>query len=145
MELKNKYSEIFSSYKGRAKSDNINFYLCYEFFESLVTKNCHYCGREPLKVKSTDKVFYEWNGIDRIDSNKDYSEGNCVTCCYICNKGKSDHNKEWYDMHLWHVTRHKIITTYGKEVWDYICKSKVVNEEVYQGWGWHDTVGKDLK
>ena len=44
---------------------------------------CHYCGI-PSGWPDTR------NGIDRIDSSKDYSSDNCVSCCKICNRAKND-------------------------------------------------------
>lgn len=52
------------------------------FVNFLTTKECFYCGKES---KIDDK-----NGIDRLDSDYNYSEDNCVSCCNICNMMKRD-------------------------------------------------------
>ena len=50
--------------------------------------DCHYCGI-PSGWPSTR------NGIDRVDSKKKiYSVDNCVSCCKICNRAKSDQTTE---------------------------------------------------
>ena len=50
-------------------------------FNELLSKNCHYCGKESNKLNE--------NGIDRIDSyNRVYTTDNSVPCCKTCNKIK---------------------------------------------------------
>lgn len=55
-----------------------------------------FCGESPNIIKTTSyKDKYEKiNGIDRIDSNKDYSKNNCVPCCQMCNIMKNKFSKE---------------------------------------------------
>ena len=40
------------------------------------------------------------NGIDRIDSSKGYSLDNCVPCCPLCNRLKSDLDKNMFLEHI---------------------------------------------
>ena len=68
-----------------------------EFIE-LSKKACYYCGSPP----SVDVTRYRCkgdrhfdsivltNGVDRVDSSIGYTVENCVTCCYTCNRAKSD-------------------------------------------------------
>lgn len=65
-----------TKYKSNAKERGINFNLEFEFFNSLLNLNCHYCGKENA------------NGVDRIDSSKDYQTDNVVPCCKTCNQMK---------------------------------------------------------
>jgi len=39
-------------------------------------------------LKKTAVTGYLYNGVDRVDSNKDYTEDNVVSCCKICNYAK---------------------------------------------------------
>ena len=70
-------------------------------YEVLITKDefveiarglCYYCGEEPTERSCYDLPAWSTpakiNGIDRIDNNKGYVEGNCVACCKTCNKAK---------------------------------------------------------
>lgn len=42
-------------------------------------------------VKESNLIGHkECSGIDRVDNNKGYVEGNCVSCCFYCNSYKSD-------------------------------------------------------
>lgn len=95
----------FNSYKQGAKKRNLNFNIPYSFFVKLVQGNCFYCGADPKpwgcienaaslqkdspNVKPEDYVI-RFNGVDRINPSKGYSEENCVTCCVYCNRAKSD-------------------------------------------------------
>ena len=66
-------------------------------WEKIVLSPCVYCGNIDIRnggvfngVKTTIKI----NGVDRVDSSKGYIDGNCVSCCSICNKMKLDHTLE---------------------------------------------------
>ena len=79
----NKYSETRSfrkrlhSIQGNAKGRNIKLLLTEEQIKNILEQDCYYCG-EPNA-----------NGIDRIDSKKDYTIDNTVPCCSICNVMKN--------------------------------------------------------
>lgn len=60
-------------------------------FEDLVLSSCFYCGREPF-VKINDKAtksFLLVSGVDRINNNLGYVEGNVRSCCKDCNTAKA--------------------------------------------------------
>lgn len=84
---------LFRSSKANAASRNHGFNLSFEEFDNIIQQDCYYCGEKPrpatekqLKERGNTKqpTFY-YNGIDRIDSTKDYSVDNCVPCCPVCN------------------------------------------------------------
>lgn len=76
----------YVKYKSTAKRFDRVFSLSLKEFESIITQPCHYCNHKPL------------NGIDRIDSNRDYVIDNCVSCCSQCNLAKNDYTqKEFID------------------------------------------------
>lgn len=57
----------------------------------LIHSDCHYCGVEPSNIhlwSTAKRKPYYYNGIDRIDSSKDYVPGNTVACCATCNFAK---------------------------------------------------------
>jgi len=37
------------------------------------------------------------DGVDRVDNTKGYTKENCVPCCKICNRLKSDLTKEEFE------------------------------------------------
>ena len=64
--------------------------ISYEEFLKLVQKgHCSYCGGiiEWSEFNQTNGSGYY---IDRKDNTKGYTQGNCVTCCKVCNQMKSD-------------------------------------------------------
>lgn len=93
---------------GNAKTRGIKVQLTDNEISSLLNSNCYYCGKEKA------------DGIDRIDSNKDYTINNIVPCCKVCNMMK---NKFSLDTFLEQVNKiyHKLIenkessTTISKE------------------------------
>lgn len=73
------YSVIyFERLQKQAKQREIECTINYEYYlDKIWQKPCFYCGKEGL------------NGADRIDSDKDYENGNIVPCCYRCNVMKA--------------------------------------------------------
>src|SRR6185436_5078570 len=102
----------WNCYKRNAHNRNIDWQLTKEEFQSIIFKNCHYCGTSPsIKYNvfgwtRRKKVVSEQakqrqenglvliNGIDRVDNKKGYSLDNCVACCKHCNVGKLNQTKE---------------------------------------------------
>lgn len=80
----------YVKYKSRAKENGREFKLSREEFIQLFISNCHYCGSENAR------------GIDRIDSDKGYIEGNVLPCCSICNFMKKNHP---YDLFISQVIK----------------------------------------
>ena len=85
-------NQIYNSYNSNALRRNYKFELSKSEFFNIITKNCYYCGAKPNNVQkgvnNNDNYFY--SGIDRIDNNIGYNIDNCVPCCKICNRVKSD-------------------------------------------------------
>lgn len=80
------------SFKNRAKVRNHKITITFKEWHLLGKENCFYCGSPPsniIKSKYNNGDFI-YNGIDRIDSSLGYESSNCVPCCKICNRAKSD-------------------------------------------------------
>lgn len=90
-------SSRLSSILGNAKGRDIKFNLSEEQAIEILHQDCYYCGKPHA------------DGIDRIDSNKDYSIENCVPCCGTCNimKNKFD-SKTFFDHIKLIYTKHFI-------------------------------------
>lgn len=105
---KNKY---YHSYFKNAKARNLEFSLTREEFDSLISKNCHYCGISPQDQsylsKSTKKYdkFYA-NGIDRIKNENGYKIDNVITCCTKCNMMKKTLSYEEFLEHVFDIYLH---------------------------------------
>jgi len=96
---------IFYIYKRSAARRKYTWALSKEFFLSLIGQPCHYCGAPPMRTYrsgacSTPKTY---NGIDRKINFEGYTEDNCVTCCFICNRAKRDLTYEEFVQYLQRV------------------------------------------
>ncbi len=79
---------LYHIYKRGALDRGYKFSLSKKSFNSLISGNCYYCGSAPdYSTYSYLIVNYSRpvNGIDRLDSGKNYFLRNCVSCCKTCN------------------------------------------------------------
>ncbi len=76
--------------KRNAKRRNIEWKLTDDQVLDIVKCDCHYCGQSPSNVQKghLDGGDFIYNGLDRINSDKDYTIDNVVSCCFICNNAK---------------------------------------------------------
>jgi len=80
----------YNHYKNGASRRNFCWELTKEKFIELLFSNCHYCHSTPLTIIKINSHILMVNGVDRINSNIGYTEGNCVPCCKFCNRAKGD-------------------------------------------------------
>lgn len=71
---------LFKMYRIRATKKRIDFALSKRQFHKLTSQSCHYCGVKPFVYQLSNRSGtiwgnYPYNGIDRIDNAKGYSEG----------------------------------------------------------------------
>lgn len=91
-------------YDKRGIENNISF----EYFYNKSQDNCYYCNAPPsnlIKSENHSDYFksngnFAYNGFDRVDSSKGYSEDNVVTCCKYCNKAKSSFSINEFCLHI---------------------------------------------
>ncbi len=76
----NRMRAIKSSANQRGKE----MLLTDEEIKGMITddQSCYYCGFSPQGDKENDNIL----SIDRLDSSKDYTDDNCVTCCHVSGK-----------------------------------------------------------
>ena len=83
--------------------------LSFEKFKELSQLNCYYCGSSPSNsmnvIVSKNKLrvsqgTFTYNGLDRIDSDKDHSEENIVPCCKTCNWMKNNLHRDEFMEHI---------------------------------------------
>lgn len=88
------FNSVYRNYKRQAKSRNLEFNLNKEEFKKLTSSDCWYCGRPPsnktVRAKYPYVGTYIYNGLDRINSSKEYSTDNVIPCCWKCNRAKSN-------------------------------------------------------
>lgn len=89
---------LYSSYQSHAKKLKIDFLLTNNEFKIFIQDSCYYCGASQSNIRKlkslTGPKEFKYNGIDRVDSSKNYQVENCVTACKDCNlaKRKLSHN-----------------------------------------------------
>lgn len=69
--------EKIKDYRRRAEKKGINIEFTDDQFKIFFRDDCFYCGRK------SDGL--DLNGIDRLNSQGDYDNDNCVSCCKMCN------------------------------------------------------------
>jgi len=74
----------FNDYKNRSKNKNLPFEIDETTFSTIRIEECYICG------KKTDENHK--NGIDRVNNEFGYIEGNVKSCCGNCNYMKRDYN-----------------------------------------------------
>ena len=84
------FRRLCSIYRKRAISAGRDFLLSSDFCMSLFTAPCSYCGQPPSNVirGNSKNGDFTYSGIDRTDNSVGYTEGNCVSCCALCNRTK---------------------------------------------------------
>lgn len=84
--------QVWNSYLKGAKKRELPWKLSRDYFDTLITQECHYCGSPGTlkckEYKNGTKYSIKLNGVDRVDNGKGYTEDNCVPCCTICNHAK---------------------------------------------------------
>lgn len=87
--------KVFTDMKGNARVRGLKFNINYEQFLLLTSQNCFYCDsklKQCHKAESVKKRFnglYYYNGLDRVDNDKNYELDNVVPCCMTCNRAKN--------------------------------------------------------
>ena len=95
---------VYLRYKRQAKDRKLEFEITYDFFMSIASLPCFYCGdnsksnyKSPKAKNDWEEVF-RYTGIDRIDSSRGYYNDNVQPCCKYCNRSKSDRTeKDFYE------------------------------------------------
>jgi 5-methylcytosine-specific restriction endonuclease McrA len=90
--LPKKYRE----YLARCNAKGIKMELTPEQFTDYLYLDCVYCG-----TKST--------GIDRIDSNGDYTIDNCQPCCQQCNLMKFTYSTDEFIKQVKRIYKHLML------------------------------------
>ncbi len=85
------FDDLYRRYQSDAKRHERLFKLDKGTFRELVSQHCTYCGSPPNQGAEYKKVTngkFIFNGLDRVDNELGYTEGNVVPCCELCNKAK---------------------------------------------------------
>lgn len=92
----------------------------FDIFMELSQSNCHYCGVLPSKIFNAAQLpsanynsdyqkqqgNFTYNGLDRIDNKKGHETENVVSCCFTCNRMKSDMAYDEFKAHIKQIYEH---------------------------------------
>jgi hypothetical protein len=100
---------VYLGYTSRASREGIEFKLDEPYLLKLTSQDCYYCGNKPNQVRKSrcNTGDYIYNGIDRLNPELGYIEGNVVASCFTCNKAKlarsKDEFRDWIDRVYEHI------------------------------------------
>ena len=98
------FNILYNEYKRSAERRDLKFNIDIDKFKELTKSDCHYCGELPTKISFDSNTLkttgYIYNGLDRVDSKKDYTEDNVVPCCSDCNYAKRSRGYKEYINHV---------------------------------------------
>lgn len=94
----NSIDEQYGVCKSTARSKGLDFELPFEFYKTIVTTPCYYCGI------IQEKGF---NGIDRTDSTKGYVPDNVLPSCQMCNFMKGSVPPNTFIHHVEQILTHQ--------------------------------------
>jgi len=87
------YGHIYNELKSHKKF-TVDVDITFdEFLDIVKNKECHYCGDEIEYYEHTrnwGKPNSRAHHLDRKNNNLGYTKDNVVTCCWECNRLKSD-------------------------------------------------------
>ena len=88
------YKHIYNELKGKTREEKNPFELTFdEFLKIIENKKCQYCDDEITYYEHTrnwGKMNSRAHHLDRKNNNLGYTKDNVVTCCWECNRLKSD-------------------------------------------------------
>ena len=104
-------NQVYGVYKNSAKKRGYEFKLTKQEFVSIIIKPCIYCGDSLTNKldREDNNGCFEYTGIDRYNNDIGYSKDNCVPCCSVCNRMKTNMNIEDF--------KNKIIKIINNNMW----------------------------
>ena len=110
-------NQLWLRYKHTAKTQyGLPFELDPDVFEQLTSSCCFYCGVPPRQIytnngckseEAREHAAYKYNGIDRVDNSKGYTDDNVVSCCKLCNKWKGAMTQREFFAHVENIFRRR--------------------------------------
>lgn len=88
----------FITYRSSARKRELEFTLTEQDVKNIVSQPCFYCNT----------FKHITSGIDRVESSIGYILGNCVPCCHMCNRMKSNYSAEDFIEHCKKIADYSI-------------------------------------
>lgn len=86
------WRDLYDHYKSGARKRELDFQISHEDLKRTCQQNCYLCNKPPSERKGRIKhgTPIITNGLDRLNSDLGYVEGNIAACCFKCNRMKND-------------------------------------------------------
>lgn len=106
------FNKYYDGYRRDASTKGIKFKLTKDEFRALTKNNCEYCGSPPVRAVANKRAKGEYlcNGVDRIDSARDYVTENVVTACKTCNLMKNALSVNEFVSHVKKIASYQGVT-----------------------------------
>lgn len=105
------FNECYRTYERGAIHRGYLFKLTKEQFKNIIVQPCIYCGNtltQEMRNRFNNGTF-KYTGIDRYDNTKGYTIDNCVPCCNVCNRMKSNLSISEFEKRLITIVNRKQI------------------------------------
>jgi len=79
---------LFHHYRRNAQKRGYAWQLSLSVFTSITQMACFYYGDQPKQRLKGRRGDFIYNGLDRKNNTKGYSQKNVVPCCGCCNRMK---------------------------------------------------------
>lgn len=89
-------SKRYADYRRNAATRGFIFEVSKDRFAEITSQPCEYCGQTEGTI-----------GIDRVNSDIGYLEGNMVPCCSFCNRMKTNFGAEAFLAQVARIASHK--------------------------------------
>ena len=101
-------NHILKEYRRGAVTRGLEWSITKEEAIALVRGDCFYCGSPAKEYNSPRNANFirKSNGIDRYNNDKGYISGNVVSCCYLCNKMKSNLTAQEFLLKIKQINTH---------------------------------------
>jgi len=107
--------QILATYKKDATRRGKKWLLTDYGFDRLTRGPCYYCGMlfsneciMGAKSARGGNGSFLYNGIDRVDNEKDYTVENSVSCCKDCNRMKGKLSLDDFLSHIVQIVRKRV-------------------------------------
>ncbi len=94
---------ILQNYKRQGEH---HWELTEQEYYDISQKDCYYCGALPSQVKKGqgNGLDFIYNGLDRLDSSRQYAISNVVPCCRTCNIAKNNMSVQEFYKWVKHIS-----------------------------------------
>lgn len=92
--------KVLNQYTQNCRVTGRKWEISDDVFYKLIASPCDYCGTSNSNTARRRGHYFSYNGLDRVDDSKGYTEDNVVPCCRTCNFAKRGLSRDVFVAHL---------------------------------------------